>query len=231
MKSKTVAGVCLCLILAAGLLTCCEKQPEQGVARPSSNTGEQGRPTGRPAPGRLTVEYDIPASILMEAELGQVHEPVAVFEDAAVSGGKYVLAPEGPDNKEISIGGDVACRFSVAEAGEYKLWLRVRWSGACGNSVGLTLDGADFGTVEDSVYDVWHWVPSGRRFRLAREKHLLVIANREDGAAVDQVLLTQDWDYRPTGIETAEVKNRTVVQPVDTPLEEEPCDTVDEAPT
>ena len=39
-------------------------------------------------------------------------------------------------------------------------------------------------------------------------EHVLVLTNREDGAAVDQILLTQDPDYRPTGIESADVKGR-----------------------
>ena len=155
----------------------------------------QSVPTKRPA---VTIIEEQAVSILLEAESGTVESPVKVFAEEGVSGGKYVLAPEGPEHKEISIGGQVSYRFEVVNAGRYTLWLRTRFSGACGNSLGVMLDGQGLGTVEDAVYDKWHWVPlRGARADLKVGSHVLVISNREDGAAWDQVLLTTDEEYRP----------------------------------
>ena len=202
MKRRVAQLPCAFALVLVALCAGCEKQPDHGTAP---------TPDAARGPDQLTIEYEVRPSILIEAEVGEVHKPVAVFEDASASGGKYVLAPEGPEHKEISIGGDVAYRFRVKEFGEYRLWLRAKWSGACGNSVSVTLDGGDFGTVEDPVYDVWHWVPSNRRMRLSAGEHMLIIGNREDGAAIDQILYTQDSDYRPTGIEPPDVTARTVM--------------------
>ena len=205
---KTFA-IAFCVALSGlGMALCagCERHPP----RPSDSTPSTS--------SRLTIEYEVLPSILIEAEWGEVHEPMAVFEDEAASGGKYVLAPEGPNHEEISIGGDVTCRIQLAEsAGEYNLWLRANWSCDCGNSVSVALDGVDLGTVEDPVYQTWHWVRLRRSVQLSVGEHLLTLTNREDGAAVDQILLTQDLDYRPTDVEAADVKGRIVLKPPLTP--------------
>ena len=78
----------------------------------------------------------------------------------------------------------------------------------------LSLDGASLGYLEDSVYKTWHWVKLQKPLRqLAAGSHLLVLGNREDGSGVDQILLTQDADYRPTGIESTDAQGRTSSAP------------------
>lgn len=155
------------------------------------------------ASSRITVSYAGDARIVFEAESGAIKAPMVVFESGECSRGKYVLAPEGPEHKEISLGGDVTHAFEVKDPGEYTLWLRVNFNGACGNSLGILLDGAELGAVEDAVFEKWHWTPlRGQRLNLASGAHTLGVVNREDGTAYDQVLLTRDADLRPMGIET-----------------------------
>jgi len=142
--------------------------------------------------------------ILIEAESAKsIQPPVAVFESADASGGKFLEAPEGPDHEEISVGGSAEYEFSVTTAGEYVLWIRKNWSGACGNSLLVKIDDLPevvFG--EDGTYDTWDWALAvGRKFSLAPGAHTLTIKNREDGAKFDQILLTTDTKYVPVGIE------------------------------
>jgi len=201
MDVKRALGFALMTALACALLSFagCGKKP----APP---------PASSAAPA-VTIEYETLPSLVFEAEDGLVNEPVQLYDDASASGGKYALAPEGPDHKEISIGGDVTYRLDVPEEGEYVVWFRAKWAGACGNSLGVLLDGEELGAVGDAVYEKWHWVRLGRRkVRVAKGAHTLVVQNREDGSAFDQVLLTQDGDYRPTGIEKADVKGRTLLK-------------------
>lgn len=199
------AGCAATIALAAFLLSACERKPA-----PAQPAAAAPNPDRSARTGRVTIEYDVRPSILFEAECGEVRAPVQLFEDSAASGGKYALAPEGPDHKEINKGGDVTYTLQVPEGGEYVMWVRAKWSGACGDSLGVLLDGSALGAVGDSVYETWHWVRLGRRkVQLAAGEHSLVITNREDGSAFDQVLLTQDPDYRPTGIEKPDVKGRT----------------------
>jgi len=166
--------------------------------------------------GLISIAFDIRPSILIEAESGAIHPPVVLKEDKDASQGEYVIAPEGPNHEEISIGGDVTYKLYVAEPGDYTLWLRANWCCGCGNSMDLSLDGEALGKVEDSVFKSWHWVALQKPLRkLTAGTHLLVLGNREDGSGVDQILLTQDPDYRPTGIESLDVQGRTNgVEPV-----------------
>jgi hypothetical protein len=188
------------------LLAACSDEP--------AGPGEQPPAGGEPTATIRVHEPEPAHSILLEAEAGKVAAPMAVFEDAEASGGSYVLAPEGPEGEEINVGGEVVHVFHAPEAGAYALWLRTRFSGACGDSLSVALDGLPVGTVQDSVYGAWHWTPlSGRKLDLAPGEHVLVVGNREDGSAYDQVLLTADPDERPAGIATLDVPGRTAGAP------------------
>jgi len=205
----------LILFAAAGALALAGCGPSGGPAAPATPTttltAASDAATATPKKGGLiSIARDIRPSILIEAESGAIHAPVVLKEDKDASGGKYVIAPEGPNHEEISIGGDVTYKLHVTEPGDYSLWLRANWCCGCGNSMNLSLDGEALGTVEDSVFKTWHWVKLQKPLRkLTAGDHLLVLGNREDGSGVDQILLTQDADYRPTGIESAEVQGRS----------------------
>ncbi len=191
----------LTALLVVGLsLTSCKRESE-----PVEGRSEDNGP-------RITVEYEVRPSVLFEAEAGRIEAPVAEFESDAASGGKYVLAPEGPDHQEINKGGGVNFTLKIEKAGDYWFWLRTHWSGACGNSLGVALDGQDIGAVGDATYEEWHWVRLGRKpIALAGGDHVLYVESREDGSSFDQVLLAQDEDYRPIGIEDAASEGRTVL--------------------
>jgi len=189
------------MVLLLALVSACDRGPGNGENPAPVGSGNSG--------ASVEIVYEMLPSILMEAESGKVTAPMRILDDPDASGGNFVLAPEGPDHKEINKGGDVTYRIDVKDAGRYVLWMRAKWSGACGNSIGVTLDDADLGVVEDAVYDSWHWVPlRGAPARVEAGEHLLIITSREDGSAADQILLTQDRDYRPTGIETPDVNGR-----------------------
>ena len=198
--SVAIPGVVLLLVLASA----CENESGSGPSTEPTVSGNSA--------ASVEIEYEMLPSILIEAESGRVTPPMRILDDPDASGGNFVLAPEGPDHKEINKGGDVTYRMDVKDAGRYVLWMRAKWSGACGNSIGVTLDDADLGVVEDAVYDSWHWVQlRGAPARVEAGKHLLIITSREDGSAADQILLTQDRDYRPTGIEMPDVKGRIII--------------------
>ena len=179
--------------------------PESAAAAPPTPTGEVARP---PETGRndVTVDIDLTADsaprILLEAETGRLKEPMKIFTDKTAAGKKYVLAPEGPNHKEISFGGDVALAFKVEEAGKYEVWLRVWWDHGCANSLNVVIDGKAHGYITNNNTEVWQWMRSrAGPFALAAGDHLLVVGNREDGSRLDQVLLIQDGEYVPAGIE------------------------------
>jgi hypothetical protein len=104
--------------------------------------------------------------------------------------------------------GNATFKINVAQAGTYQFWARCWWYDACGNSFFVMADAtavtARTPYLTDQTFKKWHWV-AGPTFTLSAGQHTIRIQNREDGARVDQWLLTTTprnrWE--PTRIEVA----------------------------
>lgn len=116
----------------------------------------------------------------------------------------YLEIPQGA-GKPPAVNGDASLPFKIDQKGTYYLWARVWWMDGCGNSFELSIDdGKAFILGQDATYNRWHWVKIKARLsqlKLDVGEHVLKIANREDGVAVDQILLTRNKRYVPVGIE------------------------------
>jgi hypothetical protein len=174
---------------------------------------EAVKPAPAPAPktGTVRIQREVYPSILLQVADAELHAPMQAVADANAAGGKCAIAPEGPNHQELNKGGDAAFKFEVVESGEYFLWVRAHWCCSCGNSLGISLDGVEQKSgIEDGIFQTWHWVRLKQPLaRLTAGAHQLVIKSREDGSGFDQVLLTLDADYRPSGIEQPNVAKRT----------------------
>lgn len=122
-------------------------------------------------------------------------------KENVVSGGKYLEVPQGAgDGKKI--GGKAKYSIELKQGGTYYFWIRAWWIDSCGNSFGVIFDDKPpFTCGQDGTYKKWHWVKSKLRLKLKAGKHDLVLTNREDGARVDQILLTNDKSFVPVDIE------------------------------
>ena len=120
------------------------------------------------------------------------------------SGKAYLAIPQGV-GKPPKVKGDARITFEVPKDDTYYLWCRVWWNDECGNSVSISIDDSrPFSFGQDTTYKSWHWVKSPPRIKqleLSAGRHTLVIANREDGVRIDQVLLVSSKRYVPVGIE------------------------------
>ena len=108
--------------------------------------------------------------------------------------------PEGaaPDMKYGGAAFDLTIDKEVAG----KIWLRVWWEGSCGNTVFVKMDdGKPVVVGNDGTYDAWHWLEAPHVYTLKPGKHKLYVLNREDGIRIDQILMTNDMEYFPQGIE------------------------------
>jgi hypothetical protein len=154
-------------------------------------------------------------NVLLEAEnASEVNAPMKLVKagDSAAgqkmiegaSGDAYLTVPQGA-GKPPEVQGDCTLKFKVDKSARYYLWARVWWLDGCGNSVGVSIDGAkEFTLGQDATYKKWHWVPVKARLsqlQLSAGEHSLKISNREDGVAIDQILLTRNKRYVPVGIE------------------------------
>lgn len=130
----------------------------------------------------------------------QLTKPMVIAQDSGASGGQMIaIARWAGAGWRNEAGGAAMYDFEVPEAGSYSLWTRVRWLDGCGNSFFLRVNGGPrqvFGN--DAEFGHWHWLKAGG-FRLAKGKNSIELANREDGVALDKLLLTGDPDFRPEG--------------------------------
>lgn len=156
--------------------------------------------------------------ICFEAESATALTPPMVLVDAAkpaadakltphagASGDKYLTIPKGA-GKPPDVGGDATYTFETTEAGTYFLWGRAWWIDACSSSFTMSIDGfPGFTFGKDGTFKTWHWVRSPLRLKqleLAAGKHTLKISNRQDGPALDQIVLCKEPRYVPVDIET-----------------------------
>lgn len=123
----------------------------------------------------------------------------------AASGGAYLEIPQGAGNPPQLTAGAAKFLIEVPRPADYILWARVWWEDECGNSFTMRVDNQPaFVFGQDSTVRCWHWVRAPPRLpclSLSAGEHLLVVSNREDGARIDQILLTADPKYVPVGIE------------------------------
>jgi len=214
-------------LLCVGACTSCGPKGSAVPGQSNPGPGSQGTPAvstrqqnaqSQPAGtdstgGGSVIEWDQPAStrILFEAETGKLTAPMTIHSHAKASGGKFVESPEGPNHEELDNSGHAVFVFTVKEAGEYVLWARVGWCCGCGDSLDFSLDGCPKMNLTSGTHGYhWHWLPfkeaAGgkthlRTFSLSKGEHILTVYTREDGSGLDQVLLTTDEQYVPTGIE------------------------------
>ena len=86
---------------------------------------------------------------------------------------------------------------------EYYFWSRGSGADKDGESFHIGIDGDRVGTQAMPVGDNWTWQQLGRntplKVKLEKGKiHELVIWMREDGARIDQIILTNDERFKPT---------------------------------
>lgn len=135
--------------------------------------------------------------MLAASDAEAITPPFVTRPDPASAPDTVLALPRGSG----SYGKTGAARFAVhtRSSGKYHVWCRVRWRDSCGNSLGLQLDSLPRRTVgQDSVYKRWHWIRAGR-CELRKGHHSLLVAEREDGVELDQILFTSDADFVPSG--------------------------------
>lgn len=138
------------------------------------------------------------AKIVVEAESYKVIKPSMVVKaDRTASKGRCIARPLNRPHATSESGprdsGYAEYRVRIPAAGQYQLWGRCWWYDACGNSF-YVLNGATAVTqktpyLTDQTFRKWHWV-AGPLLTLPAGERTIRIQYREDGAQLDQFLLT-----------------------------------------
>ena len=142
---------------------------------------------------------DTQERIWVEAETAKTISPRWRVDPEADAGGNEVLRVPLGVGKRV---GEASYQLVSPAAGRWKLWLRVRWSGGCANSILASVDGSPPASVEDAIFGRWHWVDVHPKhtFVLPEGEFELVLGNSEDDVAVDQIVFLPDPKDMPVGI-------------------------------
>ena len=153
----------------------------------------------RPAAETVSAPLPVTAIVLNAADAHAILPPFQLKPDPSAARSMAMVLPAGASARGTNHNGSAEFRFDVVKAGPYRAWLRAYWRDSCANSVALIVDdGPPYMAGQDALYGTWHWVRAAE-YELSAGSHTLALREREDGVAMDQVLLTLDQEFVPSG--------------------------------
>jgi hypothetical protein len=137
----------------------------------------------------------------MEAECATVGAHWPIVDDADASNGKYAQSPEtqGLPNASTDADDHIAFPFTAQNDATYYIYGRMHCLTADDDSFYSRMDGGAWSMQNGlSTGDQWQWKRI-TSYRLTAGEHTYTLANRENGAKVDKVAIT-DSPYLPEGL-------------------------------
>ncbi len=173
-----------------------------GEAESLKSACEISTPTPTPTPGPAPAPTPS-GHVWLEAESardGANFDPFEIRTDAAAAGGEYIVTPDqGRDNYDgPPAAGHAEYTFDLAADDDYVLWGRTRGQ-SNGNTFYVGVDGSPDTEWHVELGDEWRWSKLPLSPTLSAGTHKLTIAYREDGTALDKLLVTDDTGFTPSG--------------------------------
>ena len=152
--------------------------------------------------------------IWIEAESVTPESPLAQGGDAAASGGAFISTPDAmaaANESPMTAGGRVTYRLVLPRCSPCVIWGRTQTPDSSGDSFWVSVDGGPFTKWNDlaAAGTGWEWetvrdsdaVPvETLQYDLGPGTHELVLVHREDGAMLDELLITNDLTFTPSGL-------------------------------
>lgn len=139
-----------------------------------------------------------PTLIWIKAEQGQVSSPMVIANEMGHSGRTFVHQPASEDRGKRLLGekGSVEYSVEIPCQNQYRLWARVYYIDIDGNSWYCHIDDHEQTMLGNELQPIeeWHWI-KGNTWNLEEGLHTLLLKTREDGARLDQLLITSLPDY------------------------------------
>jgi hypothetical protein len=146
-----------------------------------------------------------PIQVWLEAEDGDITDPMQIIAGDADCSGDFVLAPNGSGNhwdSADSFAGEAVYSFEVPVAGDYTIWGRIMSPTDNDNSLWVSVDGGPFALWDTEISGVWMWDATNSRdiadpaiFTLSAGSHTLTVKTREDGTGLDKLVITNDPSF------------------------------------
>ena len=227
MSTRWRLAATLALAAAAGLL--CAACDSEAVSTPRGDS--PAPTAAKPSSGGVvfvgeefeTIRLEVEDAVEIVSDKTPDGKPLMrVVAAPGASGGKCIWIPDKAGCPEPDKGHKFAravFRFTVKKAGLYTFWCRRKWCDPpqCGDTFAIRFDREGqprnlektehlFGSDDTTRPPRWGWSPvyqkgQPRRFFLTAGEHVLEFLNREDGPRADVILLTDDRDYVPQGME------------------------------
>jgi len=129
------------------------------------------------------------ARLVYEAEAGEIELPMRPFVDMETASNLYYVGCA-----EGKAGGRLALRVDLPKSGPFKLWGRVRGSGA----LVVACDGDALGSLTCAGED-WSWMALDTEHTLMSGEHEVTLTPTTGGEAVDVLYITDDVEHVPEG--------------------------------
>lgn len=138
-----------------------------------------------------------PGIICIQAEKMRLVSPMAVVPDSVSGSGCAIEVPLAAGREA----GSARCRFRLAAAGDYVIWVQALAPSGESDSFYLSLDGGEAVLSDLSKQGGWSWdrvrdrvadkpfLQSFKTFQLTAGEHLLTLRNRESGTRIRRMII------------------------------------------
>jgi hypothetical protein len=147
-------------------------------------------------------EPDNPGTIIFEAESGNLTAPMVLLQNGDVSGGSAIETPElngAALAANAANAGRATFQFEIETAGTYFIFAKVQGPSNNANAFNYRIDSQAFATWNFAMTaNEWRWLRlsaannQATSFNLTSGTHSLEIRQREDGAKIDLIAITND---------------------------------------
>jgi hypothetical protein len=190
-----------------------EPETAGAVVMDACDTSNAATPLARLKRGEL-LAADLPAFrerspglVVIQADTMRLSHPMAAVSDAALPSARAIEVPLAGGREA----GSARCRFAVAEAGDYVVWVRALAPSGEADSFYVAIDGGDAALSDLSKLGAWNWdrvrersgdkpsMQSFKTFPLAAGDHVLTLRNRECGTRIAAlVIVKKECAFEPS---------------------------------
>lgn len=141
-----------------------------------------------------------PGIVVIQADKIRLAHPMAIVSDAALVSARAIEVPLAGGREA----GSARCRFKLAEAGDYVIWVHALAPSGESDSFYLAIDGDDAVLSDLSKLGSWNWDrvrermadkparQSFKTFQLAAGEHVLTLRNRECGTRIAALAIVKN---------------------------------------
>ena len=140
-----------------------------------------------------------PGIIAIPAEKMRLAHPMTIVSDSAIPSGHAIEVPLTGAHES----GSARCRFNIADAGDYVIWVHALGPSGESDSFYVTMDGGEPALTDLAKQGVWIWdrvrerigdktsLKSFKTFHLAVGEHVLTLRNRESGTRIGALVIAR----------------------------------------